>query len=184
MPDILFCAGPCGAFRILRTAGRITSVDLLTSPAGHGWPGAPPEADDRDVKRSAHDHALNITPTGRGPAGIQTALRALKSYFLLRRNPFISVHHFSFDGLTDFTRNVILGTRRVPMGRTVTYTEFARILDLPPGCRRAVGGALGRNPFPIFFPCHRIVGSGGLGGFSSGTAWKRMLLAHEGVSVE
>ena len=47
---------------------------------------------------------------------------------------------------------------------------------------REVGQSLGRNPFPIIVPCHRIVASSGeLGGFSApgGTATKRRLLTIE-----
>jgi len=86
---------------------------------------------------------------------------------------------FSFSSLTDFTRNVILAARRVAVGRTVSYTELARRMGLSPEHRRAVAQALARNPFPIFFPCHRIVAAGGIGGFSGGRGWKRRLLAHE-----
>ena len=45
---------------------------------------------------------------------------------------------------------------------------------------RAVGTAIGKNPLPIFIPCHRVVGSdGSLTGFSGGINVKRLLLAHE-----
>src|SRR5436190_1328407 len=53
-----------------------------------------------------------------------------------------------------------------------------------PGVARAVGQALGRNPFAIVVPCHRVLAAGGkLGGFSAdgGTSTKVKLLAIEGV---
>ena len=53
-----------------------------------------------------------------------------------------------------------------------------------PGAAQAVGRALGRNPFPIVVPCHRVVAArGGLGGFSArgGAATKRRMLAIEGA---
>jgi methylated-DNA-[protein]-cysteine S-methyltransferase len=47
-----------------------------------------------------------------------------------------------------------------------------------------VGGAVGRNPAPVFIPCHRVVAAGrGLGGFSGGLPWKEALLRHEGHQV-
>jgi methylated-DNA-[protein]-cysteine S-methyltransferase len=47
-----------------------------------------------------------------------------------------------------------------------------------------VGGALGRNPFPIIIPCHRAVRSDGqLGGYRGGVAMKRALLEMEGVEI-
>ncbi len=54
---------------------------------------------------------------------------------------------------------------------------------------RAVGQACGANPLPIVIPCHRVVASGGIGGFAHhpGEGFyrnvKRWLLAHEGVSI-
>jgi methylated-DNA-[protein]-cysteine S-methyltransferase len=49
---------------------------------------------------------------------------------------------------------------------------------------QAVGQALGKNPYPIIVPCHRVLASGGrIGGFSAptGIALKRKLLAIESV---
>jgi O-6-methylguanine DNA methyltransferase len=42
-----------------------------------------------------------------------------------------------------------------------------------------VGQALKANPFPLIIPCHRVVGSKGLGGYSSGPDLKRRLLEIE-----
>jgi O-6-methylguanine DNA methyltransferase len=53
-----------------------------------------------------------------------------------------------------------------------------------PRAARAVGQALGRNPFPIIVPCHRVLAAGGrMGGFSAngGVATKLKLLAIEGA---
>jgi methylated-DNA-[protein]-cysteine S-methyltransferase len=47
-----------------------------------------------------------------------------------------------------------------------------------------VGQALGRNPFPIVVPCHRVLAAAGRpGGFSAygGVATKRRLLEIEGA---
>ena len=168
----LTCACPFGSLKIVFDKGKIISVDLLGGAAmarasrGLDWTKLP---DTGDSPRSGLPFPLN---------GI---LRKLKSYVLDKKHPGVPDGRFSFSGLTAFTRNVILGTRRVPMGRTVTYTEFARMLGLSPDARRAVGRALGRNPFPLFFPCHRIVGAKDAGGFSSGPDWKRRLLEHEGA---
>lgn len=66
-------------------------------------------------------------------------------------------------------------------GETRTYGDVATCLG-DPGLARAVGHALGRNPFPIVIPCHRVVAAGGeIGGFSAvgGAATKRRMLAIE-----
>ncbi|BDH59576.1 methylated-DNA--[protein]-cysteine S-methyltransferase [Tsukamurella sp. PLM1] len=71
-------------------------------------------------------------------------------------------------GLTDFQRAVYDATRRIPPGSTRTYGEIATEIGLP-GSARAVGRALGENPFPPVVPCHRVTAAGGrAGGFSAG----------------
>jgi len=83
-------------------------------------------------------------------------------------------------GLSDFGRRVLETVWRIPYGGIRTYGEVARAVGVPRGAR-AVGMALGRNPFPIVIPCHRVVASGGkLGGFGAGVDWKRALLGMEG----
>jgi methylated-DNA-[protein]-cysteine S-methyltransferase len=48
-----------------------------------------------------------------------------------------------------------------------------------------VGAALGRNPFLVIVPCHRVVaGNGTLGGFRAGLKVKKWLLEHEGAIAE
>jgi methylated-DNA-[protein]-cysteine S-methyltransferase len=89
------------------------------------------------------------------------------------------------DRVPVFDRRVYDAARLIPPGVTRTYGEVAR----QAGARRearAVSQALGRNPFAIVVPCHRVVAADGrLGGFSAhgGVATKRRLLAIEGVPV-
>ena len=71
--------------------------------------------------------------------------------------------------------------QNIPRGETRTYGELARAIKSAP---RAVGQACGKNPVPIVIPCHRIVGSTGLGGFMGAPDGdpikiKQWLLAHE-----
>ncbi len=82
-----------------------------------------------------------------------------------------------------FHRRVYDVARSIPRGRTMTYGDVAMTMGAP-GAARAVGQALGRNPFAIIVPCHRVVGAGGRsGGFSApgGVSTKRRMLAIEGV---
>jgi methylated-DNA-[protein]-cysteine S-methyltransferase len=63
----------------------------------------------------------------------------------------------------------------------VSYGKLAAAAGLAPGEARRVGGAMARNPVAIVVPCHRVVASGGIGGYGSfGIAYKRRLLAVEG----
>jgi methylated-DNA-[protein]-cysteine S-methyltransferase len=70
----------------------------------------------------------------------------------------------------------------VPYGRTVTYGELSGLsgTDVP---ARGIGTVMGSNPIPIVVPCHRVVASDGLGGYSGtgGVEVKRWLLTLEGA---
>ncbi len=82
---------------------------------------------------------------------------------------------------TEFQQQVWDVMRRIATGHTRSYAEVAAAIGKP-GAARAVGGACGANPVPVFVPCHRVLAARqGLGGFSSGLDWKRKLLAREGV---
>jgi len=81
-----------------------------------------------------------------------------------------------------FNARVYETTRAIPPGATRTYGEIARAIGEPDGAR-AVGQALGRNPFAIVVPCHRVVGANDrLVGFSAngGIRTKLKMLKIEG----
>lgn len=89
------------------------------------------------------------------------------------------------EGVPSFHRRVYEVARAVPPGQTVSYGEIAARLGMP-GSARAVGRALGRNPFPIVVPCHRVLAAGGkVGGFSAngGVRTKLRLLSIEGAQT-
>jgi len=69
--------------------------------------------------------------------------------------------------------------REIPVGAWVSYAELADLAGRP-GAARAAGGACGRNPTPLFVPCHRVLrADGSIGGFGYGTAVKQQLLDAE-----
>jgi methylated-DNA-[protein]-cysteine S-methyltransferase len=82
-----------------------------------------------------------------------------------------------------FYRRVYEVARTIRPGSTLSYGEVATRLGEPRAARE-VGEALGKNPFPIVVPCHRVLAAGGkLGGFSArgGIATKLRLLEIEGA---
>jgi len=82
---------------------------------------------------------------------------------------------------TPFQQKVWKALRAIPPGETRTYAQIAAAVGHP-GAARAVGQACGANPIPVLIPCHRVLAShGGLGGFSAGLAWKKLLLKREKV---
>jgi O-6-methylguanine DNA methyltransferase len=84
---------------------------------------------------------------------------------------------------TVFQQRVWSALRKIRCGQTRSYGDIARVIGKPKAVR-AVGGACGANPIPVFVPCHRVLAANRkLGGFSGGLNWKRTLLAREGVAV-
>jgi len=82
-----------------------------------------------------------------------------------------------------FHQRVYALARQIGPGRTLTYGAVAQALG-EPGAARAVGQALGSNPFVIVVPCHRVLAADGrAGGFSApgGTRTKLQLLTIEGA---
>ena len=78
-----------------------------------------------------------------------------------------------------FQKRVWAALCAIPSGETRSYADIARAIGSAP---RAVGGANGANPIPLFIPCHRVIAAdGSLGGYSGGDgpATKRFLLNHE-----
>ena len=88
---------------------------------------------------------------------------------------------FDFGNSTLFQQSVWNACLTIPFGSTVSYGELAALIKNPKAAR-AVGSALGLNPFLILIPCHRVIGSdGNLGGYAGGVDLKSFLLEVEGV---
>lgn len=82
-----------------------------------------------------------------------------------------------------FTQKVWEACAAIPRGETRTYQWIARKIKRPQAAR-AVGNALGMNPFAPVIPCHRVVRSDGkMGGYSGsgGKKRKKALLMREGA---
>jgi methylated-DNA-[protein]-cysteine S-methyltransferase len=115
------------------------------------------------------------------PTDVKRAIDAIVD--LLSGQPVdLSFVHLDMNGVPEFNQRVYAAARLILPGATMTYGEIARRLGVP-GSARAVGQALGRNPFPIIVPCHRVLAADGkTGGFSApgGTSTKLRMLAIEG----
>jgi len=114
------------------------------------------------------------------PSDVQRAIDRIVS-LLTGESVDLSFVTLDLNGIPGFHRRVYEVARTIPPGATLSYGEIAARLG-DPGSARAVGQALGRNPFPIVVPCHRVLAAGGrTGGFSArgGTKTKLTLLAIE-----
>ena len=86
---------------------------------------------------------------------------------------------FAWERVSAFYRKILEAAARIPAGKTAAYGEVAARAGNP-GAARATGGTLGRNPWPVLLPCHRVVGAdGSLTGFGKGLPAKKALLAFE-----
>jgi methylated-DNA-[protein]-cysteine S-methyltransferase len=118
------------------------------------------------------------------PAAIQKAIDAIGA---LLRGERVDLSFIPLDdaAVPEFHRRVYDIARTIAPGATLTYGDIAKRLgDIT--LSRAVGQALGRNPFVIIVPCHRVLAAGGKkGGFSApgGTETKLRMLRIEGVYV-
>ena len=103
--------------------------------------------------------------------------KELTEYFEKGRRDFSCKTAFSQG--TDFEQLVWHTLREIPFAETRTYKWMAEKVGHATAFR-AVGNALGKNPIPIIFPCHRVIESdGSLGGYSGGEEIKRRLLEFE-----
>jgi len=82
-------------------------------------------------------------------------------------------------GGTEFQRRVWTALRRIPGGRTTSYSGRARSIVQPSGFR-AVATANATNPVAIVIPCHRVIhADGSISGYGGGVDRKKWLLRHE-----
>jgi methylated-DNA-[protein]-cysteine S-methyltransferase len=116
------------------------------------------------------------------PPAVADAIRGIVTLLSGRGDDLLTVE-IDLRRVPEFHRRVYEVTRSIPAGQTLTYGDIAvRIGE--PGAAQAVGQVLGRNPFPIVVPCHRVVAAGGKsGGFSGpgGVDTKLRLLEIEGA---
>lgn len=140
-----------------------------------------PEADEQQTRRCIRQRSPGAREAA-PPPSVQRTIAELVA--LLNGRPVdLSPVDLDLTGIPEFHRRVYAVTRGIPPGATLTYGEVAVRLG-EPGAARAVGRALGRNPFALIVPCHRVLAAGHRpGGFSAhgGATTKLRLLAIEGA---
>jgi methylated-DNA-[protein]-cysteine S-methyltransferase len=159
---------PIGACGIAWRAGALAGLQL-------------PERDERAAMKRLARRFPELAPATM-PAWVEQVADGIRT--LLRGEAVdLGLVPLDFGSVAAFEAAVYRATRDIPPGRTVTYGALAERLG-DTGLARAVGQALGRNPWPIVVPCHRVTAAaGGTGGFSApgGRATKLKLLEIEGA---
>jgi methylated-DNA-[protein]-cysteine S-methyltransferase len=122
-------------------------------------------------------------PASRGETDAAAALADALDSYLAGEDVQWPELPLDWDRLPPFQAAVLAALReKVRSGTCVTYGEMAEMAGRPRAAR-AVGRAMATNPWPIVFPCHRVVGaSGKLVGFGGeGLPMKEYLLRLEGA---
>ncbi len=147
---------------------QVGVIGILAGPAGV-----------RSVGWRLHPQGASIEPDEM----VQQALGQLREYFAGQRRDFDLT--LDLPPMESTTERVLRALMRVGYGETITYAELAARsgTGVP---ARAIGSIMGANPLPIIIPCHRVVASDGLGGYSGGEPGreletKRWLLENEGA---
>ena len=93
---------------------------------------------------------------------------------------------YAWSRVSSFQRAVYEAALQVKPGQTWSYGQLAAAIGQTAIAARAVGTALGKNPWPLLVPCHRFIGANGrMTGFSApgGIKTKLRLLALEGAEL-
>ncbi len=143
-----------------------------------------PEADEAATRRRLAARYPGLAE-GSPPPFVQEAIAAVTGLLDGQPPEPRDLTHLPLDmgGLPPLHQRVYALTRHIQPGETMTYGEVAQRLG-EPGAARAVGQALGANPFAPVVPCHRVLGAQtGTGGFSAhgGLRTKLKLLEIEGA---
>lgn len=155
--------GRCG---VAWGARGLVGVQLPESSPGAAWARL----------RKRFPDAVEAEP----PAEIEAVIERIRDLLAGGKDDLADIP-LDLDGQPAFNLRVYEIARAITPGETSTYGEVAKAMG-EPGAARAVGKALGENPWPIVVPCHRVLGaSGNMGGFSApgGAETKAKLLTIE-----
>lgn len=169
----------------MSTAKGFCVFDTAIGPCGLAWGergvvGVQLPEGDRDATAARMRRRFPDVAELLPPAPIQSITLRVAALLSGDADSLIDVE-LDMDGVSPFYQRVYGITRAIPPGRTLTYGEVAEQLG-EPGAARAVGQALGHNPFAPIVPCHRVLAARtGGGGFSAegGVATKLRMLQIE-----
>ena len=140
-----------------------------------------PEVREIDTRRrlfQLYPDARELRP----PPDVQVAIEGMAALLRGAACDFAEVA-LDMTGIPAFSQRVYACARSIPRGETRTYAEIASALRAS-GAVHSVAQAIGRNPFTIIVPCHRVLEAGNYADRISphgGTISKRRLLSIEGA---
>ncbi len=167
-------------------AGGFCVFDTAIGDCGIAWAedalivGAQLPEGNAKVTRARMRRRFAAAPETAPPPAIRAVVDRIRALLAGKPDPMLDVS-LDMRLVSEFEQRVYEVTRAIPPGRTLTYGEVAARIG-EPGAARAVGRALGRNPFAPIVPCHRVLAAGiAPGGFSAegGVATKLRMLQIE-----
>lgn len=165
--------------------------DTAIGPCGIAWTGSAlaavqlPETTREGTLQRLLRHVGDDVPPREPPGFVQAAIARVQALLAGARDDLGDLP-LDLSEVPPFHRRVYEVARAIPPGEVLTYGEVARRIG-EPGAARAVGQALGRNPFAPVIPCHRVLAAGGRsGGFSAegGAHTKLRMLEIEGARLD
>ena len=132
----------------------------------------------RDGKTISQIEVVKGKSSGMNPF-FESCYQELKNYLEGKKNSLELPLDMS--GLTPFQAKVMKEMKKIPYGEVRSYGELAKAMKSK--AFQAIGNACGKNPFMLIYPCHRVVGTNGPGGFAHGPKMKSELLKLEGVTL-
>ncbi len=151
---------------IWRGTDRVKVVSILLPGEEPPWKTAErgKETDLRNAPKLIRDIAAQLAQTLEGEPAV------------------FDLSNFNLKQCSCFQQKVLAAEFNIPRGFVSTYGNIAAFLGMRRAAR-AVGNALGANPFPIAIPCHRTIHADGtIGGYRGGITMKRKLLKMEGIT--
>ena len=151
-----------GHLKIISNKNRIIEINFISESSGEDF---------------EEGEAISLkTFSGIYPAEVEKLKNQLIEYLKADRREFQIDYQLAG---TDFQQAILDETAKIPYGQTVSYKELAKRAGSPRAWQ-ATGQALKKNRLPIIIPCHRVIGSSGLGGYNGGLKLKKTLLKLEG----
>jgi methylated-DNA-[protein]-cysteine S-methyltransferase len=125
-----------------------------------------PEGDEAAARRRLAKRFPDASEPELLPAFVVETIADIRALFAGEQRD-LSHLPLALERVSEFNRRVYAVALAIPHGETLTYGEVAKRIG-EAGASRAVGVALGQNPWPIIVPCHRVLAAGGkTGGFSA-----------------
>ena len=149
-------------------AGLFTPLGLFTSSL--------PKNTELEAIKAVEGHGLKPVKDD----SLHQALVAVLDVHDGKQDAAIKNIQLDFSGFTRKQIAVLKVVMKIPFGSTLSYGDVAKKAGLT-GAARFVGNVMRINRLGPVIPCHRVVSSTGLGGYTGGIDKKIDLLSREGA---